>query len=289
VRHGSEATILPVRVARTDSEGAFRFDGLPVSEDTSFLVLVTYSSVEYESRDVTLTDEVSSVELEMEVFEPTTSDQALRVTLDHMVLQADAQRQVVSVLEVFQVLNEGDQVYVNDGQEPGSPATFRLSFPEGATQVTAISGVASQDLVSTAAGFADTSPLVPGEGRLPWATKSHTPSLTFSFRRLCSTHGPARGLVKDDGLQFTVHIVRCPGDRDGRRALSALTGDSLPDGADIDLSLSDLPTASAEDGGPAGLGPLLAVGLAAAAVSMAVLYARLRRRGQRSPAADKAD
>jgi hypothetical protein len=253
--------------------------------------LVTYSSVEYESRDVTLTEEAPSVELEMEVFEPTTSDEALRVTLDHMVLQADAQRQVVSVLEVFQVLNEGDQVYVNDGQEPGSPATFRLSFPEGATQVTAISGVAPQGLVSTAAGFADTSPLVPGEREIalgyevPYAESDLLlqKTLLYATDRLAV-------LVKDDG--FTVHSSTLSDAQEtetGEERYLMLTGDSLPDGADIEFSLSDLPTASAQDGGPASLGPLLAVGLAAAAVSMAVLYARLRRRGQRSPAADKAD
>ena len=291
VRHGSEATILPVRVARTDSEGAFRFDGLPVSEDTSFLVLVTYSSVEYESRDVTLTDEVSSVELEMEVFEPTTSDEALRVTLDHMVLEADAQKQVVSVLEVFQVLNGGDRVYVNDGQDPGGQPTFRLSFPEGATQVTAINGVASQDLVSTATGVADTNPLVPGEREIALGYEvPYAESDLLLQKTLLYPTDRFAVLVKDDG--FTVRsstLSAAQQTETGEERYLLLTGDSLPDGADIELSLSGLPTASADDGGPAGLSPWLAVALAAAAVGVAVLYPRLRRRGQRALADDKAD
>jgi len=289
VRHGSEATILPVRVARTDSEGEFRFDGLPVSEETSFLVFVTYSSVEYESRDVTLTQEVPSAELEMEVFEPTTSDEALRVTLDHMVLQADAQKRVVSVLEVFQVLNGGDRIYINDGQDPGGQATFRLSLPEGATQVTAVSGVTSQDLVSTATGFADTSPLVPGEREISLGYEvPYAESDLLLQKTLLYPTDRFAVLVKDDG--FTVRssaLSAAQQTQTGEERYLLLTGDSLPDGAGIDLSLSGLPTASASDGGLAGRWPLLAVGLAAAA-GMAVLYPRLRRRGRRAPADDKA-
>lgn len=279
VRHAAEASILPVQTTRTDAEGNFRFDGLPVSEENSFLVFVTYETIEYGSRDVKLTTEEPSAELEMEVYGSTTSDDQVRVALDHVVLEADAEAQALSVLEVFQVLNEGDRAYVSEGENGTSLPTLQLSLPDGASQVRVISGVTPQDLVPTAAGLADTTPLIPGEKEvalgydLPYAESDllFQKTLAYPTDRLAI-------LVQDAGFTVDSTTLSAPQPTEmGEDQYLLLTGESLAAGEQIDLSLSGLPTASSGGGRPDVLWPLLAIGLAAA-IGIAALYPRLRRR-----------
>lgn len=279
VRHAAEASILPVQTTRTDAEGNFRFDGLPVSEENSFLVFVTYDSIEYGSRDVKLTTEEPSAELEMEVYGSTTSDDQVRVALDHLVLEADAEAQVLSVLEVFQVLNEGDRAYVSEGENGTSLPTLQLSLPDGASQVRVISGVTPQDLVPTAAGLADTTPLIPGEKEialgydLPYAESD----LLFQKTVFYPTDRLAI-LVQDRGFTVESSTLSAPQPTEmGEDQYLLLTAESLEAGEQIDLSLTGLPTVSSSGGQPDILWPLLAIGLAAA-IGIAALYPRLRRR-----------
>ena len=287
VRHSGEATILPVQTTRTDAEGSFRFDGLPVSEENSFLVFVTYDSVEYGSRDVTLTADEPSAELEMEVYGSTTSDDQIRVSLDHIVLEADAQAQVLSVLEVFQVLNEGDRAYVNEGENGDSLPTLQLSLPDGAMQVRVISGVTPQDLVPAAGGLADTTPVIPGEKEvalgydLPYAESDllFQKTLAYPTDRLAV-------LVQDAGFTVDSPMLSAPQPTEmGEEQYFLLTGESLPAGQSIEVSLSGLPTTSSSGGRPDVLLPLLAIGLAAA-IGISVLYLRLRRRAAEAQESD---
>ncbi len=282
VRHSDEATILPVQVTQTDPQGNFRFDGLPVSEENSFLVFVTYDNVEYGSKDVKLTAEEPSADLEMEVYGSTTADDQIRVSLDHIVIEADAQAQVLSVLEVFQVLNEGDRAYVGESDNTDSSPTLQLSLPEGATQVSVISGVTSQNLVPSAAGLADTTPVVPGEKEvalgyeLPYAESELLlqKTLYYPTDRLAI-------LVQDAGFTIDSPALSAPQPTDmGEERYLLLTGESLAAGQSIEVSLSDLPTASSSGGRPDVLWPLMGAGLAVA-LGMAVLYPRLRRRLRR--------
>jgi hypothetical protein len=280
VSHGEEATILPPQVTRTDAEGGFRFDGLPLAEENSFLVFVTYGDIEYQSRDVKLTPEAPSADLDMEVYESTTTDGAVRVALDHIVLEADAQAQMVNVLEAFQVVNDSDHAYVSAAEDTEGGPTLQFSLPSDATQVSVISGVEPQDLIRTATGLADTNPLVPGEKEVALAYGVPYAESDLIFEKtLPYPTDRITILVKDDGLSVSSPALSAPDPVDmGDASYVMLTGDSLPAGTPIEVSLSGLPSASSGDGGGTDvLLPLLAIGLAAA-LGLAVLYPRLRRR-----------
>jgi hypothetical protein len=281
VSHGEQAAILQPQVTVTGADGSFRFDGLPLSEENSFLVFVTYGDIEYQSRDVQLTTAAPSADLDMEVYESTTTDGAVRVALDHIVLEADAQTQAVKVLEVFQVANDGDLAYVS-AEDAQTDATLQFSLPSDATQVSVITGVEPQDLVRTATGLADTNPLVPGEKEvalaydLPYAESDlvFEKTLPYPTDRIAI-------LIKDEGFTVSSPTLSTSEPVEmGDETYTSLSADSLPAGTPIEVSLSGLPTGGGSDGGsPDFLLPLLAIGLAAA-LGIAVLYPRLRRRAK---------
>lgn len=285
VKHSTEATMLPPQTTRTDDQGTFRFDGLEVSSENSYLVSVTYENVEYGSRDVTLTPEASTAELEMPVYEPTTSDDAIRVTLDHIVVEADAEARVLRVLEVIDVVNDGDRAYIGEDENSGLQPTIHVPLPEGATAMQVLDGTAPQDLMATAAGFAETTPLVPGTREITptYDIPYYEPDLLFRKTLAYPTDRLAI-LVRDEGLTLEASTLSAPEPTQmGDQHYLLVAGDSLAEGTPVEFWLRGLPTAGTDGNGTDTLLPVVGAGVVAA-VGIAVFYPLLRRRMRRGQA-----
>lgn len=277
---GGEA--LQPRSSRTDAQGSFRFDDLPLEGDYAFMVFATYNEAEYYSDIIQFGADTPSAEVELRVYEPTTAADALRVTVDHVVLEADSEAQVLRVLEVVQVVNEGDRAYVGTAAGDGPPLTLLFSLPEGAVQVQPMQGLVPEDLVATPDGVADTAPVVPGQREVALAYDLPYTSSDLLFRKtLPYATDRFAFLLLDVGARLEspslASLERV--DMGGRQYLK-LAADSLEAGTPVEVSLRGLPLAGSDGGGggPDLLWPILGVGLAAA-LALAVLYPWLRRRG----------
>ena len=125
-----EGEIRESQTSQTDEEGRFRFTDILVAE--SYLVRVCYMQIDYYYPIDFSTDETEK-SIEVPVCDTTTSDQAIRVHLLHVVLRAEDG--YFSVTEVMWLLNEGDKTYV--GSEETSfgeiQGTLVFALPEGAT------------------------------------------------------------------------------------------------------------------------------------------------------------
>ncbi len=155
---------------------------------------------------------------------------------------------MLRVLEVVQVVNVGDRTYIGEDEDIGPQPTLRFSLPEGAVQLQVATGLPPQDMTGTETGFADTTPLPPGERNvtptydLPYAETD----LIFKKTLLYPTDRLAI-LVKDDGIEMESATLSGPeATEEGGKQYLLFTGESLPAGTPIEVSLSSLPTSASE-------------------------------------------
>ena len=154
-----------VQTTRADSTGAFRFEGFEITTGYSYRVSVLYKDVHYWSGELGLTeDNPVASGVQVDVYEPTTSDDNIKVILDHVALVVNPETHALEVWNVMQFDNQGDRTYVgsDDTTEDGTKLTLRFPLPEGATRIEALQGLQFEGLRLTEDGFADTEPLLPG-------------------------------------------------------------------------------------------------------------------------------
>ncbi len=153
-----------VETAPVDSTGDFRFEGFELAAGNSYGVSVLYRDVHYWSGPVELTDESPAAKVQVEVFETTTSDESIKVNLDHVALVVNPETQLLEVWNVVQFENQSDRTYVGTDEvaEDGIRLTLRFPLPLGATRIEALQGLQFEGLRLTEDGFAGTEPLLPG-------------------------------------------------------------------------------------------------------------------------------
>lgn len=170
---GVDATgqALAERSASVDPSGKFTFDGVP-SGGKGYIVSADYAGVRYRATVDVKGGSPSPVTVK--VYEPTTSDQSLRLASAYWVVAAvDAKDQQITVLENLTVQNAGDRTFIGDHRgDPGSdapgvlPRTIRLPLPQGASDFTVAAGLDPNAVLPVANGFVDTDPVTPGQHQI---------------------------------------------------------------------------------------------------------------------------
>jgi mono/diheme cytochrome c family protein/5-hydroxyisourate hydrolase-like protein (transthyretin family) len=142
---------------QADENGNYEFDNLSTEHSIMYVVEGLYQDVGYISQDSGMfMPESNEAALNLEVYDTTTDDSAVNVTQLHYLLSFSPN--TVNVLQIFIVGNSGDKTVVGqDGQ------TFRFSLPDNAANVIFQNDPAGVRFVETGTGYADTSPVLPGE------------------------------------------------------------------------------------------------------------------------------
>jgi hypothetical protein len=109
------------RTARTDQEGRFRFDDVAVEH--TYLVSAEYEGAGY-YYPVVFEPGEDTAYVEVWVCDATTSDEAIRVGLAHVIITVEGEDLLVN--EVLWLVNDGDRTYV------GIEGVLVFSLPEGA-------------------------------------------------------------------------------------------------------------------------------------------------------------
>jgi len=143
-----------------DVDGAFRFSDVPFSPDYNYGVAVTYQDVTYFSEPVKVEPEQTELEVKTSIYEVTTDASAVEISRAHIVL--DLSPGGLQVSQIYVVSNKGDRTVWNAlTLEDGATATLRFRLPPDASNL-ALSDPQERWIV-TPDGFADVSPLLPGE------------------------------------------------------------------------------------------------------------------------------
>jgi hypothetical protein len=126
-----EGEVRETQTIQTDEEGRFRFTDISVEQ--TYMVRVCYMQVDYYYPIEFSTDETEK-SIEIPVCDTTTSDEAIRVYLSHIILRAEDG--YFSVTEVMWLLNDGDKTYIGSEETAFGEiqGTLVFTLPEGATE-----------------------------------------------------------------------------------------------------------------------------------------------------------
>lgn len=284
---------LSPQTVQTDAEGRFRVEGLETGEDVAYVLSTEYGGIQYGTDWLAFEAGASELQVTLQVYETTTSDEAVSLSRIHYVI--DFVNGAMEVTEVHSFSNSGDRTYI--GAEPAPDAartTVRFVLPEDATELSFEEVLSTERFVETADGFMDTEPVVPGRGTLQVAFSYLLPY--DGSRRVLSTtlQYPAQAVnafIADVGPQLLSEQLSLMGTMDtGPRPFIAYVGQDFAKGDTIALEISGAPqepaAPSTSEGGGSKLAYVFIIGaLALFLVALAVAYPSLRRKGAAEPAA----
>lgn len=282
------------RAAPIGTDGTFAFDNVPMDPTKKYRVTVDYRGASYEAAIPNgASDGVSPIT--MTVFEPTTSEDVLRISSANWVIQSiDDQKQQVVVLETLDVVNSSDRAYVGDHRgDPGSdapgvlPRTLRLYLPQGASQFQPLSGLDSSGLLPVAGGFVDTKPILPGVRQVAYTYEMAYAEGGMEIRKsLPYPTAKLRALVPNAGLDYRSDRLVAAGTLDLQgRSYVVLSADQVPANQDVTLDALGFPTTPVGRLDPA---TVQSVGLGIVAIAIFAAFI-LGLRAGRSSEADVAD
>jgi hypothetical protein len=136
--------------------GAFAFDNVPSQTGGQLMASARYQNVLYTSQTATVAANQTKLALPVAIYE-TTAD-ASQVTVEQMHLFLDFGSGQVTVGELYILSNAGDRTVVS------SQGTTQYVLPTGATNLSVQGETEGTDYITTAQGFAEINPLVPGIG-----------------------------------------------------------------------------------------------------------------------------
>lgn len=114
-----ESMIAETRTTRTDAEGRFQFSGLAV--ENTYLVSARYMDVDY-YYPVTFDADTATAYVEAGVCSVTTSDNAIRAGIVHVVIEVEEESLAIS--NFYSLINDADTTYV------GSKGVLIFTLPE---------------------------------------------------------------------------------------------------------------------------------------------------------------
>ncbi len=157
--------------AVTDTTGNFTFNGLDTEQGYSYEVMVNYQEADYQTERLSFSGDGDVLTVEIEVYDATTSPEAIRVEQAHTIIYTDPEE--LWVEEVWLFINESDRTYI--GTEgvlgPGVRQTLRFSLPEDARELQPAGELMQCCVYGTEGGFADSMPFLPGSKEIAYAYK----------------------------------------------------------------------------------------------------------------------
>ena len=219
------------RSVTTDANGAFSFAEVPIAEVLGYLLVATHQGVDY---TLEILPGEALTGLELEIFETTTSIDAVGIVLDSvMIADWDVPRRTLSVLELVQLENNGSQTFVPDLSEPASMSFLRFALPSDARDLQVQTQLPEGQVLQVDRGFAVTTAVPPGE---------HGMAFTYTV--------PYQGDRVDFSRRFSLGAqafrLLIPVD------LGSATGSTLSSGSDVQIGDTDFRVLQAEDVPPSG-------------------------------------
>lgn len=248
--------------AVTGADGVFRFEQVALEDSASLALTTSYLGVPYVTPDEAIR---KGTDLEVAVYDTTSSDAAVRADAYHLLVNAHGPR--MEVLEILSLVNDGDRtIYGADG------LSLRVPLPSDASGLEVEAAAVAQ----TASGFASRWPVPPGRARLrfryrlPAGEAFSRPTPYFASMVSVLIHPPGVG-VESRSLANQGVV-----DFEGQKFLH-LVGSNVSAGAPIDFRVTE---GAGEEGHThaeeGGLGREALkwglLGLAVAAGALAVFY-----------------
>lgn len=269
------------RLVTTATDGAFRFDNVPLLANAVYLVHVTFDGGAY-FREVTFQQGATTATTgPIEVYAATKDDAAMSFArLRMLVTLVDANG--LQIVETGAFVNPGPSAYIGSGAVPAA-ASLRFQVPLGAMNVAVATGLNRNTLVDAPGGFAALEAIVPGEHQFAFtydmaASSSSLPvTRNFVYRtELFQIYVPTAVSVSSPLLQDSGVSTLANGQR-----FRIYTARNMPAGTTLTATVSNLPSGA---GAVNPLYPAMAVFVLLAGIGLLVAYGRRSRPALARPA-----
>lgn len=145
----------------SDESGGFRFTGVDTSPSLRYRVSTTFAGVPYASNAIGFASGTEQT-ADVTVYATTEDASAIRVDrLSILITSADAKKQLLTLVESYRVQNAASSTYVGQVTN-GIRQTVQIPLFGGASMLIPEAGFSADDAVTTASGFALTTPVLPG-------------------------------------------------------------------------------------------------------------------------------
>jgi hypothetical protein len=228
---------------KSDAEGAFVFAGLAAGADKVYRAQVTYADVLYASESVALTEVGDASSVTVRVYESTDAADAVVVDRFHFVVLL-RETGVVSVLELYQFGNMGDETYVGKAGAAGVRQSVVVALPEDAFGLVLQSDALAGMVEVVDNQVAASAPVLPGDATLDLAFSYRLPysgAKTALIRRAQYPILRVNGLVADGGGTLSSDSLTYMGDLEVEgQWFSQYVGEGLASGEALLLQLDGL-------------------------------------------------
>lgn len=226
-------------------DGSFHFIEVIFEPNLLYAVMANYEGSTYYSDIVVLNGEETSLEFEVPIYDTTTD--LTHAQLDQVHILFFFNQGGLEVTEVYILSNLGDYT-VKDAVllDDGLPATLKFPLPENAANVTFDSND-NDRFVQYPGGFADSSPLVPGDRSnqivvryvLPYENK-----LSYTFTPPLATNGVKFLVLKDPNINIEGDELVFDGEQTMQDGMTfdVYSQDPLQTNENVNVTISGEPT-----------------------------------------------
>ncbi len=230
--------------ASTDANGAFSFTDVPLAEVLGYLLVATHQGVDY---TLEILPGEALTGLELEIFETTSSIDAVGIVLDSvMIADWDVPDRTLSVLELVQLENYGNETFVPDLAQPANMAFLRFALPSDARDLQVQTQLPEGQVLQVDRGFAVTTAVPPGQHGMAFTYTVPYQGDRLDFSRRFSLGAQAFRLLIPVDLGSTTSSALSSGSnaRIGDTDFRVLQAEDVPLGGTVDIQLDNLPQPS---------------------------------------------
>jgi 5-hydroxyisourate hydrolase-like protein (transthyretin family) len=258
--------------ATTDEQGRFEFSGLATGSSYKYQVTLSYQEADYFSPFIQFDQGDSVRALEFPVYNATESPQAIRISLNHIIVSLSEEGLLVTDYSVF--TNTGDKTYIGPELEAGKRETLRFSLPQGAGETRLDLGLMECCILPAPGGFIDTMDVKPGDKEVAFTYPVKYSSSSYALtKRVDYPTESFHFLIEERGIEVSSpQLVREePLTLRGSQYLH-FSAQNIGPGTTLSVTLSGLPH-------PTSLASLkwAALGLMAVALGFTLSYTRGRK------------
>jgi 5-hydroxyisourate hydrolase-like protein (transthyretin family) len=265
--------------AISDSEGRFRFEGLPTDEDIVYVFELEYQGIVYGAESSFPAGD-TILHVVATIYETTSNDDSIAVDRHHLIVDFASDMVILRELYIFD--NISDRIYV--GEEG---ATLRFSLPDGATDLTFGDAEIAADMIKTDEGFASIRRVPPGQTQILYSYSVPYDGTELTLRRtILYPTASLDLLVANVGVQAETAQLAYDGlTATGDDSYLHFGGTDLPADTTMELRLSGAPQGAAVPALPGSslivalrqAAPAIAVGLAILGALLPLVQLRVRK------------
>ena len=166
----------------SEADGTFQFEDVTMNAEWLYAVMLTYQDVLYYSQPQPLSENLTSLTIDVPIYETTTDTSQVQIERQHIFF--DSAPGGLTVGEVYILSNAGNQTVAGSGGDDGALSPLQFSLPEDAASVS-FEGDENGRFTLTPGGFADNAPLRPGEGGSQVVVRyvlPYTDGMTYTFK-----------------------------------------------------------------------------------------------------------